>query len=242
MARLTIGQKAERVLEFLLALRNPRIAGPLTQHGFKQVDLDEGWQLLRSITRTQLDGVPAEVSVDSDALRALDQWENKWFVIAAATLERRAPAVHEWMFRNLAQTEGIGVVVSVGTFLERWNLLDKDEPEGGLGTAGKEAKKLLQSRGLTKETLDNARALLKKLGKIDKSMPDVEKVSAENTEFEAMERALWAWYLEWSAIARQAISQRSLLRQLGFLRTSAGGKKDDATEEELPDPTVTPGG
>ena len=33
----------------------------------------------------------------------------------------------------------------------------------------------------------------------------------------AAEEAMWAWYLEWSTIARHAISDRNLLRALGFL-------------------------
>jgi hypothetical protein len=42
MARLTIGQKGERVLTLLLALRNVRIAAALARHGFTNKDLDEG--------------------------------------------------------------------------------------------------------------------------------------------------------------------------------------------------------
>jgi hypothetical protein len=117
MAKLTIGQKAERVLTLLLALRNSRIAGALARYGFKNADLDEGWNLLRAVTRThldegwtllravtrtQLDVIADETPLDPDALRALDEWENQWFVIAAATLKRRLPPVHDWLFRNLS--------------------------------------------------------------------------------------------------------------------------------------------
>jgi hypothetical protein len=44
----------------------------------------------------------------------------------------------------------------------------------------------------------------------------VEPVSAEEqeAELEAAESALWAWYLEWSKIARIAIKQRPLLRHV----------------------------
>ncbi|HRI69659.1 MAG TPA: hypothetical protein PK156_35765, partial [Polyangium sp.] len=211
MAKLTIGQKAERVLTLLLALRNPRIAAALTRYGFKNEDLDEGWNLLRSVTRTQLDVAPDDSPVDPDALRALDEWENQWFVIAAATLKRRAPKVHDWLFRNLSQTEGVEVLVSVGTFLERWDLLEKNQQDGGLGNDGKQAKKLLATRGLTKNTIDEAKALLEKLRKIEGPLPDLEKVAAEDASFEKAEQELWGWYLEWSAIARKAIKQRSLL-------------------------------
>jgi hypothetical protein len=228
MARLTIGQKAERVLTLLLALRNTRIAAALARHGFKNEDLDEGWNLLRAVTRTRLDVVPEDAPLDSDALRALDEWENQWFVIAGATLKRRAPKVHEWLFRNLSQTEGVEVLVSVGTFLERWDLLDKAEKEGGLGNDGKQAKKLLGDRGLTKQTIGEAKTLLGKLRKVEGPLPDLDKAAADEASFEKAEQELWGWYLEWSAIARKAIKQRSLLLKLGFLRSSGNG------DEEVP--------
>lgn len=234
MSKLTIGQKAERVLTLLLALRNARIAGALARYGFKNADLDEGWNLLRAVTRTQLDVLPEETPIDPDALRALDEWENQWFVIAGATLKRRAPLVHDWLFRNLSQTDGVAVLVSVGTFIERWDLLDKTVPEGGLGDDGKSAKKILGERGLTKKTIDEAKALLKKLSKIDGPVVDVNKIANEEANFEKAEQALWAWYLEWSAIARKAIKQRSLLIKLGFLRKN-GSEDEEVGDDDLAD-------
>jgi len=230
MAKLTIGQKAERVLTLLLALRNSRIAGALARYGFKNADLDEGWTLLRAVTRTQLDAIVEETPLDTDALRALDEWENQWFVIAEATLKRRIPAVHDWLFRNLSQADGVEVLVSVGTFLERWDLLDKAVEDGGLGQDGKQAKKLLGERGLTKKTIDEAKALLKKLSKIDGPVVDVNKIAAEEANYEKAEQELWAWYLEWSAITRKAITQRSLLIKLGFLRNSGSGDEEVSDE------------
>lgn len=237
MSKLTIGQKAERVLTLLLALRNARIAGALARYGFKNADLDEGWNLLRAVTRTQLDVINDDAAIDPDALRTLDEWENQWFVIAAATLKRRLPAVHDWLFRNLSQTDGVAVMVSVGTFLERWDLLDKAVPEGGLGDDGKAAKKILGERGLTKKTIDEAKALLKKLSKIDGPVVDVHKIAAEEANFEKAEGALWDWYLEWSAIARKAVKQRSLLIKLGFLRNDGSGS-DEVGDEGPVDSTA----
>lgn len=230
MAKLTIGQKGERVLTLLLALRNPRIAAALTQHGFTNADLEEGWKLLRALTRSHLDAPAETASADPDALRALDEWENQWFVIASATLMRRAPKVHERLFRNLSQTEGVEVIVSVGTFLERWDNLDKPVKDGGLGTEGKNAKKLLAARGLNEKVIGDAKALVSKLGRIDGPLPDLEKITAEDAQFEQAERELWGWYLEWSTIARSAIKQRSLLMKLGFLRGSGRNKEDEDGE------------
>lgn len=230
VAKLTMSQKAERVLTLLLALRNARIAGALKQHGFTNADLEEGWTLLRAVTRTQLDEPVESVPMDSDALRALDAWENQWFVIASATLGRRAPQVHERLFRNLSQTDGVEVIVSVGTFLERLDNLDKPTKDGGLGNEGKDAKKLLAARGLSDKVIGEAKALVHQLSHVEGPLPDLEKVAAEEASFEKAEENLWAWYLEWSTIARSAIKQRSLLIKLGFLR--GNGRSDGAAEEE----------
>lgn len=235
MARLTIGQKAERVLKLLIALRNPRIAAPLTRHGFTNVDLDEGWTLLRNVTRTKLDFVEAPQTTDPDALRTLDIWENQWFVIADATLKRHAPPIYEHVFRNLSQTDGMAVIVSVGTFIERLEAIDRPEWDGGFGQAGKEARSLLAQRGLTEMVVDEAKALLERIRNVDGPLPDLEKLAAEDACFEKAEAALWAWYLEWSAIARRAITQRGLLRQLGFLRTTPSGKDVVVTDDEVLD-------
>ncbi|UQA62865.1 hypothetical protein [Polyangium aurulentum] len=233
MAKLTIGQKAERVLKLLIALRNARIAAALAQHGFTDADLEEGWALLRNVTRTRLDIEPDSSPVDGDALAALDDWENKWFVISGATLQRRHPEIHAWIFRNLSQTEGMAVIVSVGTFIERWEQIDKPEKDGGFGQAGQDAKKILGQRGLTNEVIGEAKTLLEKLGKVGGPLPDLDKIAEEDAGFLKAEKALWSWYLEWSAIARRAVTQRSLLRQLGFLRTSASGKEEEVPEDEL---------
>ncbi|MDI1428077.1 hypothetical protein [Polyangium sorediatum] len=235
MARLTIGQKAERVLKLLIALRNPRIAAALARHGFTGADLDEGWTLLKNVTRTKLDFVEAPPNTDPDALRALDAWENQWFVIGDATLKRHAPEVHAQVFRNLSQTDGMAVIVSVGTFVERLDIIDRPEWDGGFGQAGKDARSLLAQRGLTEQVIDEAKALLEKFRNVDGPIPDLAKIAAEDESFEKAEAALWAWYLEWSAIARRAITQRSLLRQLGFLRTTPSGKDVDVTDDEAPE-------
>ena len=41
-------------------------------------------------------------------------------------------------------------------------------------------------------------------------------VDQEQEEAAKAEEAMWSWYLEWSQIARVAISQRALLKQMGF--------------------------
>ena len=169
---------------------------------------------------------------DMETLLRLDAWENQWFPVAQAALDRRFPAVSARFFLNLTQTEGPEVAISVRAFVDRY-----DELVAGSEKYGAEAKKaheLLTTRGVTPALVDEAKALLTKLTHVAEP---VEPVSAEEqeAELEAAESALWAWYLEWSKIARIAIKQRPLLRQLGFLTSRRG----DVVEEDEDAATAT---
>lgn len=241
MAKLTLGQKADRVLDLLLGLRNARVAAALRAHGFTNEDLTEGWTLLRAVGKTKLDAEPEQPVLDTDALQRLDEWENKWFPITSATLSRRAPEVAKWFFKNLSQTEGPAVILSVGTFLERFGKLDKPESKGGPKAGGKAAKEKLLERGLTPDVLQEAQTLLDKLGGFSGPIPDLPDLEEEEAQLTGAEDAMWAWYLEWSQIARTSIKQRGLLRRLGFLQGGRGGGADDEAadpEEEPADPVA----
>jgi hypothetical protein len=237
MARLTLGQKAERVLGLLLGLRNQRVADALTRHGFTNRDLEEGWTLLRQVTRTHLDAPPERAPMDPDTLEALDQWENRWFAIASATLARRTREAHDWLFRNLSQTEGPSVVVSVSTFLERLAEL-KSKKGAGLPADAALAVKLLAERGLTDDVVNAAENMVAELRTVEIA-PDLPPQPTEE-ELAKSEQMLWSWYLEWSQIARIAIKQRALLRLLGFLQAERGSKEADKEEQEGEEPQVTP--
>ncbi|AUX19872.1 hypothetical protein SOCEGT47_003250 [Sorangium cellulosum] len=231
MAKLTIGQKAERVLLLLLGLRKNKVAATLVAHGFSDDDLAEGWRLLQRVTRTRLGFVATAAATDSGLINELDAWENKWFPIASATLKRHAPEAHAFMFRNLGQTEGAAVLVSVSTFVERWENLARSKDKGGPDAGGEEGRKILARRGLTKAVIDEARELLARAGKLE-SVAEVAPAAAGDHDFEEAERQLWDWYLEWSTIVQTAIKDRRLLRELGFRRASSSRSSADAAAAE----------
>ena len=220
MARLTIGQKATRVLEILMGLSNRRAAWRLAAHGMMPADVDRGWQLLRELTRGRLDLSALPTEPDPKLLLVLDAWENQWFPIVGASLRTRFPAVYAFVFNNLTQTDGAEVILSVGTLLERIDAL-------GTLAQGAEARALLVQRGLTEPVLADARRLLADLGTFDGSFDPTRSVS-EADEL-ARETALWDWYLEWSTIARAVVDDRTALRALGFLSGRPGGELDDGT-------------
>jgi hypothetical protein len=214
MSRMMLGDKVDRVVQFLLGMGNMRVAGALMAHGFTQAEFDEGWSVFRRAIGEKLSVAPAE-PVDVEALDQLDAWENRWFPIARATLDGRMPAIGNEVFLNLAQTDGAEVVISVSTFLKRLDDLTHGD------SAHQEARQLLATRGLTPAVCGHAAELLEKLESMQTPpAPSLEDVRAAQ---DAAEAAMWRWYLEWSAIARASIKDGRLLQQLGF--GNRGGRR-----------------
>ncbi|MEM1416277.1 MAG: hypothetical protein AAGH15_15320 [Myxococcota bacterium] len=237
MPQLTVGQKADRVLRFLLSLQSTRITGPLIRYGFQAEDLEEGWARLRALAIVRLDRVPPSEGLPA-AVGELDAWENRWFPIVKATLGRHHPAANDAVFRNLPQTTGPKVVLGVSRFIERVRGLPENQELGP--EEGNAARALLARRGLTDDVLDDAEVLVRSLDDLLEPREDDEADFAE--ELRAAEDAMWTWYLEWSAIARAVIRDRRLLRSMGFLRYRKKGEPPEVVglEEPMAEPgTVT---
>jgi len=233
---MSFGDKAARVMKFMMALRNPRIASAMAAFGFTDADLQEGWTLMNTVGRVKLDA--SGFGSDTSTLEKLDAWENRWFPILSATLERRFPAVHAQLFKNLSQTEGPAVVVSVRTLLERHDQMAAGA--GAYGAEGVQAKAVLEARGFTQTVINDARALLESVGKV--ATVDAATVAQDPKAREKAENDLWGWYLEWSQIARSAVTQRVLLRQMGFLptRRSKAEEEDDVDVDPVTGVITTP--
>lgn len=221
MARLSVGQKAQRVLKFLTALTNPLIVVRLAGFGLDQSQVDKGWTLLRGASSASLDLSPAAVQANAKAIVELDTWENFWFPIIQTILRVRFPAAEAWVFRNLTQQEGQNVVLSVGTLLERLDALCRnDDLPAEVSVDAAAALALLGERGLTTAVLDDARRLLVEIGQIKSitlSDPEAQKAARQEAE-----KQMWAWYLEWSAIAQRVITNRRHLRSLGYRLSPSG--------------------
>jgi hypothetical protein len=215
MARISVGDKATRVLRFLMGLRDPRILAALAPHGFSEQNRREGYALLRGLTDDRLAHIPAAPR-DLGALEQLDRWERLWFPVAHAALQHHHPETHEALFRDLSPANGSDLVHAVGTFLDRvaalatWN-----SPTVSDGIA------YLAHRGLDAARLDEGRRLL---DAVEATMPATQRPPVDPDLSLARERAMWTWYLEWSGIACASISDPRLLGELGFgsRRASAG--------------------
>ncbi len=216
--KMRVGDKANRILVFLMGLNDGAIAAVMGSKGMSAEDLDEGWTLLRGLGRRRLSTrvSPLEVSLRDQ----LDEWENYWYPIIDAVLLRHFPVVHQHVFLNLSQADASQVVFSVTTLLERLDALtDTSKP---WGEDGPKALAKLATRMVDESALSPARQLLTELSTF---APDPDALTEEQTqaELDEAERLAWGWYLEWSRIARVAIKSRRMLRKLGFLDSK--GKK-----------------
>src|SRR5690606_27740058 len=146
-----------------------------------------GWDLLRVAGGSRL-RVPVVVPFKSDVYDRLDDLENLWFPICQASLERSYPEVHGVIFLNLRQTSGLEVSLSMGTFVERIRTLEASKKK-----ADKDARALLERRGLTEAVLSHVEALLQELQTKPDAPPPVQPSPAE---IEKAEAAMWAWCKE----------------------------------------------
>jgi hypothetical protein len=225
MAKVTKNTKVLQTLRFLLGLRRPEAHSPLAPYGLTQQELEIAAQLVREATEPQLrkssyDGVSPAL------LDELDVIDNQWFPIIKYVLTRHSQEIADWTLLNLAQTTGIDLIVSLSTLFSRVGALaDGTSP---FGKQGVEAFHTLQARGLTDEVLAHIKQLLSSVTQFNSNQPGFDEAAQE----QAVDK-LWAWYLEWSGIARTVIKNRTVLRRLGFLRRATVASLEDDISEEV---------
>ena len=230
MGDLSIGKKMKRALEFAAALGDPYVRRKLAPNGFNDEELAKGLRLANAASSMKLSIAPG---LDMTVLGLLDAWENHWFPIVEIVLRTNFLGVHELVFRNLTQTDGAQVIVSVTTLLDRLDSVAKPKSQGG-HPQGAEARKLLVKRGLTDAVVEEARGLLGKVGMVPEGAELVEAIDVDPDATAEAEALLWNWYLEWSQIARTVIHDRRTLRSLGFLRRMrrADGREVDVVVDD----------
>lgn len=232
MPRKSVTQRTGRTLRFLTGLSKSRRARTaLARRGFTKKEYNEGWALFHEATRFHYDG-DSDAEAEATVINELDAWENRWYPIIAATLERHHPELYAYVFKNLTQAEGPAVIANVRTLHVRLSAIFEPTDETKKLTGLDKAGKLLVQRGLTPAVMEVAADLLVQTqtwGAID----DTAEAEAAEAERAQAEEKMWAWYKEWSRIFRAEVTQRAVLKQLGFLAGSGGGAGEPEDEEEM---------
>lgn len=126
-------------------------------------------------------------------------------------LSRQHPAIERRLFAKLPRATRREAALVTSMLLHC--LEDMSTGADGYGSEGIEARKALEARGLTANVVAEAQGLVDGLRRITDESTMTEEERRANDRAEA---ALWAWYCEWSRIARVAIQSRGVLRQLGL--------------------------
>jgi hypothetical protein len=211
-------QKALRLVTFLLAARATKIQLSLATYGLTSDVISEGYALVRRVAPNMQGAETHNPAI----VEALGEWEDLWYPIASASLKRHYPDVHARIFFDLPQTDGPELVINVAALLDR---IAAELAAPG----GDEIAALLASRGLEQTVFDHARQLLTALEQAE-PLPELDPTLGEDEKAAAVAE-MWAFYLEWSAIARAVIKDRNQLRQLGFLKRS---KTNGVSSPDLP--------
>jgi hypothetical protein len=193
MARSTGPQKLDRVLRFLVALRDDDLAGPLVAAGLRDEDVAEGWALLRATAPPSVKESAAARTPNAVATDALIAWVRRHVPIVRPGIARRWPDVDAFLFGKLPPLDGRNEATLAA--MELLTRLDK--------------LALLAMRGLDERALAEAKELLD-------TMQTAPKRARARPDYAAAESAAWAWYLEWSAVARHVVRDGRVLRRLGF--------------------------
>ncbi|MBU1068538.1 hypothetical protein KJ975_03125 [Myxococcota bacterium] len=212
MAKYSNQEKISKMAIMLRGLQLPAIQLLLAPRGLDAAEYEEGWTHFETAMGRSLKTIQGASSKNqfNVLLGDLDRWENSQFDVADACLKHRFPAVHAELFENLTKMSGPEVLVSVGTFVTRYDALAARTDE-----TSKSAVALLAKRGITTDSVAGVRALLVSA----RSMPDAGPAATDAEQLALMDEAvarMWAWYQEWAQTARVAIPSKRLRIHLGI--------------------------
>lgn len=212
---VTTNEQLNAILQFLVGVRHPQIRMLMALRGFEDGTYEEGWELFNVASGRRLAYTHpfGEMLAEDDTKRliqAIDDDENAWFPVVDATLTRHFPRVRDELFKNISQTQGPQVVVSVGTLLERIKELQAQPTAESTAVLA-----LLERRGFTQRLREQMYARVEQVRKSSEiTLPEIEPNSA--AERDAALTKAWDWYREWRQIARTVVRRRDMLMRLGL--------------------------
>ncbi len=230
VSRATLEGTIGKASQFLYAVgRTPTVLNVLRKHGYTAQEHRRGHALVDAASTKELDASAVDQEVD-DALRTLDDWDDKYVPRIGVALTR---------FPDIRDTILDGVLV------------------GSSEAAVHNVEKILARVSSAEEASDRGKAVAARLAEIDidaaerRRLAGLVRIARGSKIFnrdvvaeDPAERALLElrdWYYEWSELARQLVTRREHLIRLGLAeRRSSGGGTDEDIDIEDPTPFIDP--
>lgn len=185
----------------------------LLPHGFTRATLEEGWHLLRDACG--ISDAPDEIDQVgvAEAVRTLDEWDERGFAIVRATLAHRLPQQASFLLSGIDAAEGAAAAVGVAVLLDRLDALESEPRRQETRDDDRAALALLAERGLDRVERDRLRALVEAVRRAVGSK-ETSTRTEEGNHLARLTR-LRAWYEEWVAVCRVAL-RPELLKRVGL--------------------------
>ncbi|PID38357.1 MAG: hypothetical protein CSA24_00185 [Deltaproteobacteria bacterium] len=234
---LELNSKIKRTVTFLIAFGDRRVMSAMQKTGFTAEELATGWKLAQTAATPWLEEAPVvdDTPTSRTALEQLDRFENEFLPVIDASLVRRFPELHRKVIGGLSQTSGPALLLSVPKLLANIRALEQAQDE-----QSREARYLLEKRGVTDSLLAEVDALLAQASAPNTTPAPIsdEDLERQREAREANVERMWAWYLEWSAIARARIQDGRVLYRLGFGRPGRPAAPDRDAEPDPSEPAA----
>jgi hypothetical protein len=231
-SRQVLEETPGRTLAFLRGVGTDMvIRGIMAKAGYTDADHAQGWNLLHKVGGYV--PVAATTAVNDEARQAiveLDAWDEQGFRRAHAAMAHLHPEQDAFVFANLVAAQGSAAVLSVGTFLDRLDVLESGVGREKTKDADRAALETLAKRGIGKAERTKLRGLVTK-AQTSKEMPqpptsDVDPRTADMV-------ALRGWYEDWSETARAVVKRRDHLIKLGLARRKTSKKVESRPNGDM---------
>jgi hypothetical protein len=238
-SRQVLDEAPTRAIRLLKTLgTHLQIRAVLAARGYTHDDHREGWNLLHAAAGfdapAAAPGAALATTLDEtvrSAITELDATDEPLLRILRASLGRRFPAQAAFVLDGVESAQGAGAILVVATLLDRLDALATDPARKKTRAADREALDLVTQRGYGPDRLKALRALVKQAQSSPAALPSAATAASDDPSRAAALVALYAWWKEWSEIARAVIRRRDHLILLGLARRAA------RTPAPLPAPT-----
>ncbi|MCC6554459.1 MAG: hypothetical protein IT372_15885 [Polyangiaceae bacterium] len=219
---------------------NPYIRAALAKRGYTDAVHEQGWMLVLRASgyRAPGKGAAPATPAATQAIAAIDAWDEPTFRVAQAALLAGFPEQAAFVFEDLEAQKGVAAVVSVTTFLDRLDGLESGEDRAATRDADHAALAKLAARGIDADERRRLRDLLavaQGSPTADDSPPSIKPDPKAEADRRQARIDLYAFYNEWSEIARADIKRRDHLIQLGLAKRKVGKKKAAKKDEPKKD-------